>query len=326
MGVTASGTPQSGSVTVVTSQKVREGRDDEYQRWQERTNRMVRGFDGFEGTEMYPPGDGDEREWVVVFRFSRIDQLTSWLESGARRELLDEGRPLFEGTPTQEVLAGEAAPAEPAQEAVTAVISHQLRPGREDDFMGWQDKVLRAQEKHPGFMGSELFKPVEGIQDHWVVVFRFDTREHLDDWLGSAEREELLEEGRDYFSSYDVRKVGSAFSGWFRFGEGAEEGVPPNWKQAMSVVMALYPTVMVLNLTEGKELTSLGVPGYLGLFIGNVLSVSILTWLLMPLVNRAFAFWLVPSRARSVRTHVAGAALVALVWGLCIMIFALTTG
>jgi antibiotic biosynthesis monooxygenase (ABM) superfamily enzyme len=94
----------------------------------------------------------------------------------------------------------------------------------------------------------------------------------------------------------------------------------------MSVVLALYPTVMVLNLTEGKELSSLGVPGYLGLFIGNVLSVSILTWLLMPLVNRAFAFWLVPSRARSVRTHIAGAALVALIWGLCIMVFALTTG
>jgi hypothetical protein len=68
------------------------------------------------------------------------------------------------------------------------------------------------------------------------------------------------------------------------------------------------------------------VPGYLGLFIGNVLSVSILTWLLMPLVNRAFAFWLVPSRARSVRTHIAGAALVALIWGLCITAFALTTG
>ena len=94
----------------------------------------------------------------------------------------------------------------------------------------------------------------------------------------------------------------------------------------MSVVLGLYPTVMVLNLTVGRVLTDLRVPGYLSLFISNMLSVSILTWFMMPLVNRIFAFWLVPQRARSVRTHVAGAALVMLGWALCILIFGLTSG
>ena len=109
-------------------------------------------------------------------------------------------------------------------------------------------------------------------------------------------------------------KIGSAFSGWLRFGEGTQEGLPPNWKQAMSVVLALYPTVMVLNLTVGRELGAVGVPGYFALFVGNLLSVSILTWLLMPLVNRAFAFWLVPRKTSSLRYHVAGAALMVLCW------------
>lgn len=66
MGIRASGT-----ATVVTSQKVREGFDEEYDRWQEKVNRAVRDFDGFEGTETYPPGSGEDHEWVVVFRFSR---------------------------------------------------------------------------------------------------------------------------------------------------------------------------------------------------------------------------------------------------------------
>jgi antibiotic biosynthesis monooxygenase (ABM) superfamily enzyme len=324
MGVRA-----TGSATVVTSQKVREGRDEDYRRWQEKTNRVVRDFDGFEGTETYPPGppgSGEEREWVVVFRFTGMDQLTAWLESAARRELLAEERPLLEGAARQEVLAGGHAPEPEREEAVTAVISHDVRPGREKDFERWQEKILKAQEKYPGFMGSELFRPVEGIQDHWVVVFRYDTREHLEAWLDSGVRERLLEEGRDYFSAYDVRKVGSAFSGWFRFGASGEgEDIPPNWKQAMSVVLALYPTVMVLNLTAGHEFNSWGVPGYFALFLGNVLSVSILTWLLMPLVNRALAFWLQPRRARTVRVHVAGTAIVVLCWALTILIFGLTT-
>lgn len=318
----------SDSATVVTSQKVRAGRDDDYKRWQEKTNQVVRGFDGFQGTELYPPAAGEENEWVVVFRFSRVEQLTAWLDSGARRQLLDEGRPLFDGAPTQEVLTGgtPAHDAHDAHDVVTAVISHDVMPGREGDFMRWEDKVLKAQERYPGFMGSELFKPVEGVQDRWVVAFRFDTREHLEGWLDSESREKLLEEGRGYFRSYDVRKIGSAFGGWFRFGEGADEGIPPNWKQAMSVVLALYPTVMILNLTVGDWFNSMGMPGYLALFIGNALSVGILTWLLMPLVNRALAFWLLPRRARSLRIHVAGAAVVAVCCLVIITIFGLTTG
>ncbi|WP_327276996.1 antibiotic biosynthesis monooxygenase [Streptomyces sp. NBC_01224] len=311
-----------GSATVVTSQRVRADRVEDYKRWQEKTNEVVRGFDGFQGTELYPPASGEENEWVVVFRFSRVEQLTEWLDSNARRQLLVEGRPLFDGPPTQEVLSGGT----PTEDVVTAVVSHDVRPGREREFIHWQDKILKEQERHPGFMGSELFKPVKGVQDRWVVAFRFDTREHLEGWLNSEAREKLLTEGRDYFGSYDVRKIGSAFGAWFRFGEGTGEGVPSNWKQAMSVVLALYPTVMILNLTVGDWLSRHKVPGYLALFISNVLSVSVLTWLLMPLVTRALAFWLLPGRARSVGVHVAGAAVVAVSCLVIITIFGLTTG
>ncbi|XVQ10892.1 antibiotic biosynthesis monooxygenase [Spirillospora sp. CA-255316] len=311
----------SAGATVVTSQKVLRGCEDDYRRWQEGVNRAARGFDGFEGTESYPPESGVSNEWVVVFRFSRVDQLSAWLTSGTRRRLIDEGRGLFEEEPAQEVLSGGA----PAREAVTAVVSHEVRTGREDDFLQWQQKTLKAQEKFPGFMGAELFEPVEGIQDRWVVIFRFDTREHLGQWLESDVRQRLLDEGADYFAEYDVHEIESAFSGWFRFGEGPREGAPPNWKQAMSVLLALYPTVMVLTLTVDREVSNAGAPLYLGLFISNVLSVSILTWFMMPLVNRGLAFWLLPGRARSRRVHIAGTALVVACYVLLIAIFALAT-
>ncbi|GHC68643.1 antibiotic biosynthesis monooxygenase [Streptomyces cinnamoneus] len=324
MSSRASRGPGADRATVVTSQKVRADRLGDYHLWQARANEAAREFEGFEGAEVYPPRTGDENEWVAVFRFSGIDHLTAWLNSPRRRELLAEGQGLFEAPPTQEVLHG-GAPPEQVPEVVTAVISHDVKPGQEQGFLRWQAKALKAQEKSPGFMGSELFKPVEGVQERWVVVFRFDSREHLDDWLASDARKELLAEGRAYFASYDVRKVGSAFSGWFRFEEGAQGAAPPNWKQAMSVVLALYPTVMVLNLTVGAELDELGVPGYLGLFFSNVLSVSILTWLLMPLVNRALAFWLVPRRTRGHRVHLAGAAVVVLGYALFVAVFGLIT-
>ncbi|MEU8997631.1 antibiotic biosynthesis monooxygenase [Streptomyces caniferus] len=325
MSARASRGSAADHATVVTSQKVREGRIDEYQRWQDRTNQAAREFEGFVGAEVYPPGPGEENEWVAVFRFSGMDRLTGWLDSNRRQELLDEARGLFEGPPTQEVLQG-GSPAQPPADVVTAVISHDVKPGAEQGFLSWQEKTLRVQEKAPGFMGSELFRPVEGVQEHWVVVFRFDSREHLDDWLASEVRAKLLKEGSKYFTSYDVRKVGSAFSGWFQFDHGKGGGAPPNWKQAMSVLLALYPTVMVLNLTVGVGLEKLTVREYIGLFLSNVLSVSALTWLLMPIVNRVLAFWLVPARvARNRRAQVLGFSSVVLCYLVFIAVFGLIT-
>ncbi|MEW9520338.1 antibiotic biosynthesis monooxygenase [Streptomyces tubercidicus] len=311
------------NATVVTSQKVRAGRADEYQRWQDRMNQAAREFEGFVGAEVYPPGAGEVNEWVTVFRFSTMDYLTAWLGSDHRQELLDDARELFESPPKQDVLQGGSVA---APEAVTAVISHEVRPGCEEGFLNWQQKTLREQEKAPGFMGSELFEPVAGVQENWVVVFRFESRANLDDWLASDVRKELLEEGRNYFTAYDVRKVGSSFSGWFRFDHGRDRSAPPNWKQAMTVLLALYPTVMVLNLTVGYGLEKLGIREYIGLFFSNVLSVSALTWLLMPMVNRAFAFWLVPARVRTRRVQLMGIALVMVCYVVFIGVFGLITG
>lgn len=93
----------------------------------------------------------------------------------------------------------------------------------------------------------------------------------------------------------------------------------------MSVVLALYPTVMVLNLTVGYGLEKLTIREYIGLFLSNVLSVSALTWLLMPLVNRALAFWLVPSRATSRRVQVLGVVVVVACYLVSIGVFGLIT-
>jgi antibiotic biosynthesis monooxygenase (ABM) superfamily enzyme len=307
----------------VISQQVRIGREDDYQRWQEKTTEAASGFAGFEGTEVYPPSSSEEHAWVVVFRFSTINQLTTWLQSGARRRLLDEGRGLFDSPPIQEVLAGEPPP---KQDVVTAVISHDVQSGREQDFERWQGRMGKEQEKFPGFMGFELFKPVRGVQDRWVAMFRFDTAEHLEEWFESDTRTKLMEEGRDYLHTYDVHKIRSPFSGWFRFDSGTGSGVPPNWKQAMTVVLALYPTVMILNLTVGDWMKAAHIPGYLALFIGNVLSVCALTWVIMPLVNRALTFWLAPDRVTPRLTNLTGVAVVVLCYAVFIAIFGLTVG
>ncbi|WP_234543088.1 antibiotic biosynthesis monooxygenase [Streptomyces shenzhenensis] len=284
---------------MVLSQKVREGHEVEYRRWQERMAALAGEFTGFEGQEVYAPGAGAVGEWVVTYRFSDTDQLTAWLDSPGRKRLLDEGRPLLDGPEAQEVLVGEP----PVQEGVTVVVSHRIAPGKEDEFVNWQQKMKKVQEKYPGYMGHEFFRPVPGVEDNWVTVFRFDNRGHLDNWLASEARSKLLAEGRGAIVSYDVRRVGSAFSGWFRFGDGTQTAA---WKQAMAVFLAIYPLVMVLNLTVNKALLNAGLPVFAMLYVSNVVSVVLLTWVVMPPLTRLLRFWLAPEATTTARTEVLG--------------------
>lgn len=309
------GTGSADSATVVVIHVVAAGREDAYKPWQQRIIEAARGFDGFEGAEVHPPSSAGSREWVIVYRFATIDQLNDWTQSEVRRRLLDEGRSFFDTPETRDVLVGKPPP----RDVVTSVLSHDVLPGMEQEFVRWQDSLTRARKRFPGFMGSELFKPVPGVQDRWVTLFRFDTPEHLGAWLESDTRTKLIQEGRRYLRSYDLHTVKSPFSGWFAFG-GARAAIP-SWKQAMAVLLALYPTVMVLAHTAGPLFRTLNVIEPLAIFGSLVLSTIILTWILMPVVNRALASWLMPRRANPARTDLIGTAIVVLCYIVLVIAF-----
>ncbi|MFI9836120.1 hypothetical protein ACIHFD_03735 [Nonomuraea sp. NPDC051941] len=56
-----------------------------------------------------------------------------------------------------------------------------------------------------------------------------------------------------------------------------------------------------------------------------MLSVAILTWVLMPLVNRAFAAWRRPGVPRSFLAGAAGALVIVLCYALSVAVFAAIT-
>jgi uncharacterized protein len=83
----------------------------------------------------------------------------------------------------------------------------------------------------------------------------------------------------------------TGLEGWFALnrGSGATVSGPPPWKQALSVLLALYPTVMILNFLTPIWHT---LPFADQMLIGNILSCVALTWLVMPRVTQLLHFWL----------------------------------
>ena len=94
---------------------------------------------------------------------------------------------------------------------------------------------------------------------------------------------------------------------------------PSQIKMAMVVLLALYPTVMLLTLYVSPLMSSLGLP--LSIFVSNILSVIMLTWAIMPLTTRALKFWLDESSGGPTKLTLLGGALVVGLYGISILIF-----
>src|SRR5260370_42597273 len=136
--------------------------------------------------------------------------------------------------------------------------------------------------------------------------------------MRSKGREALVRELDSIVESRHAHRV-TGLEGWFAVNRGpyAAASGPPPWKQMLTVLFALYPTVMALGfLNPLMQNLSLAVR----MLISNVLSCSILTWLLMPRVSRFLDFWLNPP-GRDWKREALGLGTIAVGLGLFVLVF-----
>lgn len=268
--------------TVIVARRAAHGREFDFERWLRRLADAAGHAPGHLGAEIQPPDTSHPSEWVIVYRFESVACLDDWLGSDERRELLHEGGDLVDGAAREQIIATgtEADAADP----VTAVASFRLRPDAVSELAGFYRRLLHELASFDGYLQCDLFEPVPGVQVDTVIVFAFDTRSHLDAWLESHERNELLATLDPHLDSERVLNVVGGFGGWF--GPGAVR----RWKQASIVLLALFPTSLAIGALRGELLPDLRfVPA---VFVSNVIGIAILTWVLMPWLTRIFDRWL----------------------------------
>ena len=244
----------------------------------------------------------------------------AWLDSDERNSLLDKSASLLVDEGTTNVLEGASTERSP-QDMVTEIITVSVKPGMEEAYRDWVERIRLMEAKFPGYQGLELQPPIPRLQDDWVSLLRFDTAEHLNAWLESDARRDALEEVEPFIDRRE-RQVTSAFSGWFTFGD-APGQVPPSWKQTMIVLLTLYPIVMLEQMFLNSLLQSLDMAE--AIFIGNTLSVAATGFLLIPLALRAFEWWLLPRPNNSLEAEAAGIRLLVGLYALSVVVFACLT-
>ncbi|WP_158809414.1 antibiotic biosynthesis monooxygenase [Beijerinckia sp. L45] len=272
--------------------------------WQASLTRAAGAAPGFVNIEIAPAFLGSS-DWQIVQRFQSADLLILWRASPTRAKLFADLAALQ--TPALAALQDEAAPDVHALYCVTEVITTVVAPGKEEIYRTWTESVQAAQATFPGYMGTLVQAPLSADIPYWTTLVRFATTGELDAWLGSAQRKAIIDSAAPDVSTWKSQRINGAFEGWFASNSGSTTA-PAAWKQTALVLLVLFPVVMLEIKFLSPYLAGLHVT--IATFIGNAISVSLVSWPLMNVAVAGLGWWLRPAPARRLAIETAGACVV----------------
>lgn len=295
-------------VSLVVHRRLAEKDYARYEAWQRTVGEHLAQWPGFLEREVIRPNPPHQVDWIVVQRFRDVDAARAWLQSPERAALMAEIGGVFIGNDDVHLFTEEV---KHRSEAASVLISSTVAPGDEAAFLEWQRRISAAESHFDGFLGHKVERPIPGVQDDWVVVLSFDSDENLNRWIDSAQRRELLAAGASFNEKMQLTKASYGFGFW----SGRRDAPLPDpvFKSNLLVLLMLYPVVFLWGYFIADPLFAAhGVPFWLSLFIGNVVSTQLLGWVLVPWAFRLFGWWV--KRGLPVRAEVAGYAVVVSVY------------
>ena len=212
--------PTDTAATVIIGQKVRAGSEQAFEAWQQEMNSEAVEVPRFHRRRDQP---ADRRATRLGGGLPlRLDRACSGVDQQRHAPGETRRRARSSSTARAPSRSSAAVPARPTPWSPSSSPTASSRR-TSTEFLAWQDRLRLAESKFPGFRGTELFRPVEGIQEEWTALYRYETADDLDRWLISDERKELLAEG-EKFSDFHLRTVDNSFGSWFAFDEHGNRG------------------------------------------------------------------------------------------------------
>lgn len=297
---------------IIATAKLRPGSDAEFTAWKARHDEAIGTFPGFLGSDIIPPTKPGSNEWTIMMNFQTREDAVAWQKSPARAEIVAAGAPIFEGGTIGEIM--ETGEAQRPDTNVTEVIFSKIKPGMESKYREWAARMQAAQARSPGYQGMFL-QPANEPGGVWTTIIRFDTAAHLEEWMASPVRKEMLSESADFVEHEQLTRLATSFPGWVPVDPMTGEG-PPNWKTAMLVLLGLFPIVMLELRFLNPIFSGWGWNSSFATFIGNSVSVALTSFATMPLFVAWFGWWLFGKKAKTAAVTWGGAAFICVLFAI----------
>ena len=173
------------------------------------------------------------------------------------------------------------------------VITHRVRGDKHPDYERWLEEIAPRCKESPGNLDLHIVRPIPSITDTYTVIIRFDTTEHLKQWMTSAERGRLIAKAKPLLASGDDFYISSGLDFWFT-PAGASTTIPVRWKQFLITWSAIYPLVLCVPYALAPLFRFFGIAGFqpATTLVVTAFVVFCMIYIIMPWYTRVVQKWL----------------------------------
>jgi antibiotic biosynthesis monooxygenase (ABM) superfamily enzyme len=175
----------------------------------------------------------------------------------------------------------------------TVVITHRVRSDKHAEYEAWVDEISPQSRSASGHLDWHLVRPIPGVSETYAVIIRFQTTEHVKNWINSSERRRLIEKVQPLLVGREDFYISSGLDFWFT-PAGAKAKVPARWKQYLLTWSAIYPLVLGVPRLVSPALSAIGFSPnvLLDTLAATAVVVYLMVYVVMPRYTRLLRHWL----------------------------------
>lgn len=182
----------------------------------------------------------------------------------------------------------------PANEPVTVTITRTVKVGCEAAFEKELQTFIPQALTFPGHLGVHVLKPTEDASREYVVVIKFLDRGQWEAFQVWPEYVRWTQQLRPLLDHDPGIQELCGLESWFTLPGSKALPLLPRYKMALLTWLGVYPISLLLTSLLAPFVGRW--PSSLQALVFSGAMVSMLTWLVMPLLTRVFRFWLYPVR------------------------------
>ncbi len=177
-------------------------------------------------------------------------------------------------------------------DSVTLLIQHHVRADAVPNYEAWLKDIAKAGREFPGHMGVSIIRP-HAVGAPYAVLLRFDSHEHLTNWIESPTRRSFVERAQPWLLSEQASEIETGLEYWFTPPSVAPLRAKP-FKQFLVTLSAIYPLTQILPWLLQPVLTLEPLrrwPPLQGLIVVLAI-VYLMVYVIMPRYTRLVSRWL----------------------------------
>src|SRR5262245_14542253 len=181
---------------------------------------------------------------------------------------------------------------------LTVVVARRIRAGHEDEYERTMRDFVAWSLTQPGHEGLHVLRPPHG-ERNYTVVSNFRDAAARRAYTGSSEYASWMARFAPLTEGDPRIRELTAPEGFVSM-PGSALRRPPHWNLAVATFLGVPPTSVSLGEVLGPRIAPWPLLARATAF--SAAMVTMLTWMVMPLVTRALHGWLFPERASESET------------------------